>query len=839
MATATNKTLCIKCKKSKTTMKCSGCSKDFCFDHIDEHRNELSEQLGTIEDQFNDFKIGIDEQKADRQKHELMKQINRWERKSIEKIRQVANEVRHELSSRIVIFTTDLDVKLKQLTQKIIQCRKENDFADQEIQDFNEELERLRDILNKPPDFKIKYDTTSFISKIHLNMKTQLSRNTNLNVNAKWIQNGITVAGGNAYGSEMNQLYSPRGLCIDDDQTVYIAEWTNHRIVEWKSGAMTGRVVAGGNGLGNRPDQLNGPTDMIIDRERDNFIICDHGNRRVVRWPRQNGKNGETIISNVGCFGLTMHDDGFLYVADYDRHEVRRYPMGEDQGIVVAGGNGQGNRLDQLNNPTFTFVDRDHSLYVTDYSNHRVMKWMAGAEQGIIVAGGQGQGNSLTQLLNPGGVIVDQSGAVYVADQSNHRVVRWAPGATQGSVVVGGNGSGDQLNQLSFPIGLSFDQEASAARVSTQTPDTECERHSRRQNYDSCLPSNCLLAHTQGLPSKQCLNDIQDYLHPLQHAEPSKPIGAMPLVAYNNPNIFPGSTEKRPREVIELSIAEQNFLEYFGDKILDKIRKEQGIEDVKVKDGKLQLSGNSLTITTIKSYLKQVLHEQNVIIPNSLKKYLQLSAKGCLMKRFLQKYSLGISYLEISTNPSLNTNDIITIKNRANDHDKYEREKQYDSDRDMDQSEDDDDDNRKNDVSNTLSNVANISSNLKHCRLYAQKFIQLTLCNDSKDLLSKAIKELKSYNLYTQLWTLTQDEITYILKQPQPTKPSKNNTKIGNQCFQIKFFLINLIRSTRNSIVEIFVDYKNGFWRVKVRGFKNHVNNAMSKIKNWLNDNIE
>ncbi|CAF4386188.1 unnamed protein product, partial [Rotaria sordida] len=63
----------------------------------------------------------------------------------------------------------------------------------------------------------------------------------------------------------------------------------------------------------------------------------------------------------------------------------------------------------------------------------------------------------------------------------------------------------------------------------------------------------------------------------------------------------------------------------------------------------------------------------------------------------------------------------------------------------MDQSEDDDDDNRKSDVSNTASNAANISSNLKHCRLYAQKFIQLTLCNDSKDLLSKAIKELKSY----------------------------------------------------------------------------------------------
>ncbi|CAF1167466.1 unnamed protein product [Rotaria sordida] len=368
-----------------------------------------------------------------------------------------------------------------------------------------------------------------------------------------------------------------------------------------------------------------------------------------------------------------------------------------------------------------------------------------------------------------------------------------------------------------------------------------------------CRKWTCTKIHpvgrTQLCPNKNHCNDHAcGYLHPPKHAEPSKPIVAMPLVTCNKPNISPGSEKEGPKEVIELSIAEQNFLESFGNKILDKIRNEQDIRNVKVKGGKLQLSGNSLTITNIKSYLKQALHEQNVTITNSLKKYLQSSAKGRLIKRFLQKYSVGISYLEISTNASLTSNDMLTSKNRIHGHDEDEREKQYNNDRDVNQSEDeqeeeegedDDDDDRKSDISNTSSNVTNISSNFKHRRNFAQKFIQVTLCNDSKDLLSKAINELKSYSLYTQLWVLTQDEITYILKQPQSGKPSQNNTKVGNQCFQIKFFLINLIRSTPNSIVEIFVDYKNGFWRVKVRGFKNHVNNAMSKIKNWLNDNIE
>ncbi|CAF5177654.1 unnamed protein product [Rotaria sp. Silwood1] len=86
------------------------------------------------------------------------------------------------------------------------------------------------------------------------------------------------------------------------------------------------------------------------------------------------------------------------------------------------------------------------------------MKWEEDATQGIIVAGGQGEGNSLTQLNHPQGVVVDQLGTVYVTDYWNHRIMRWPKGATQGSVIVGGNGQGAQSNQLYCPIGLSFDR---------------------------------------------------------------------------------------------------------------------------------------------------------------------------------------------------------------------------------------------------------------------------------------------------------------------------------------------------------------------------------------------
>jgi sugar lactone lactonase YvrE len=283
---------------------------------------------------------------------------------------------------------------------------------------------------------------------------------TKIGVNARWTPNGITVAGGNGKGNGLNQFDAPWGIYIDDDdQTIYIADTYNARVVEWKYGSASGQVVAGGNGNGNRADQLYDPRDVIVDKKSDSLIISDMGSGRVVRWPRRNGTTGQTIISDVCCYGLAMDNDGYLYISDYLKHEVRQWRIGDTSGTLVAGGNERGGRHNQLNSPMHIFVDQDHSVFISDENDHRVMKWMKGAKEGIIVAGGQGEGNSLSQLSSPRGVIVDQFGSVYVADSSNNRVMRWCKGDKQGSVVIGENGRGGQPNQFQYPQDLSFDRQ--------------------------------------------------------------------------------------------------------------------------------------------------------------------------------------------------------------------------------------------------------------------------------------------------------------------------------------------------------------------------------------------
>ncbi|CAF1410115.1 unnamed protein product, partial [Rotaria magnacalcarata] len=125
-----------------------------------------------------------------------------------------------------------------------------------------------------------------------------LSLLVNIPANAKWAQNGVTIAGGNEEGGATNQLYCPRGLFVDDDQTVAIADYMNHRIMQLKNGnTMNVQVVAGGKGAGNGLNQLQYPTDVLIDKETDSLIICDYGNQQVVRWSRRSGTTqGEILI---------------------------------------------------------------------------------------------------------------------------------------------------------------------------------------------------------------------------------------------------------------------------------------------------------------------------------------------------------------------------------------------------------------------------------------------------------------------------------------------------------------------------------------------------------------
>ncbi|CAF4417296.1 unnamed protein product, partial [Rotaria magnacalcarata] len=195
--------------------------------------------------------------------------------------------------------------------------------------------------------------------------------------------------------------------------------------------AQNGVTVAGGNGAGGATNQLNWPFVLFVD-DKQTMVIVEYKNHRVMQWKNGDTTNGQVVAGGNG--------------------------QGKGLNQLNAGGNGAGAGLNQLQYPTYLFVDRQQNVYVSEWQNHRVMKWNKCAKEGIVIAGGQGAGSALTQLNGPLGLFVDTLGTLYVVDEFNYRVMRWTQGATQGTVIVGGNGQGAGANQFYNPYGLSFDR---------------------------------------------------------------------------------------------------------------------------------------------------------------------------------------------------------------------------------------------------------------------------------------------------------------------------------------------------------------------------------------------
>jgi len=278
----------------------------------------------------------------------------------------------------------------------------------------------------------------------------------------KWRQNAITVAGGNERGDELNQLSTPTSICINDDddnnQTLYIADQSNDRIMAWNSNARAGRIVLGGNEFNWKIKSSVDLEDIVFDKQSNSLIICDIANKRILRWSLENTTDLEILISNISCRDLALDKHGYLYIVGNRDNQIKRWKNGISIETVISNGYFELNQTRVNSTPNYITLGNDGSVYTSDYVNHVVLKWTQNSSQGTIVAGGHGRGNQLMQLHEPMGITVDEFDNIYIADFRNHRIVYWMKEAKEGRVIAGGNGDGMEMNQFTYPTDLLFDK---------------------------------------------------------------------------------------------------------------------------------------------------------------------------------------------------------------------------------------------------------------------------------------------------------------------------------------------------------------------------------------------
>jgi sugar lactone lactonase YvrE len=144
------------------------------------------------------------------------------------------------------------------------------------------------------------------------------------------------VAGTGAPGSNNTQLCLPEGIFVNQNGTIYIADYNNNRIMKWYSGATSGIMVAGDGISGASSTQLNAPSQIIVDTN-DYIYISETGNSRITRWP-PNSTYGECIAACTGRSGtastqlnspysLAFDSNGSLYVSDTFNHRIQKFQI--------------------------------------------------------------------------------------------------------------------------------------------------------------------------------------------------------------------------------------------------------------------------------------------------------------------------------------------------------------------------------------------------------------------------------------------------------------------------------------------------------------------------------
>jgi len=121
------------------------------------------------------------------------------------------------------------------------------------------------------------------------------------------------------------RLSRPSGIEIDDEQTLWIADSCNHRIVRL---TLEGEPLAVFGGFGRAPGRMRYPYDLAITPEGD-VLVCEYEGNRL-QWfstsgeaLRVWGEAGRRVGTLHAPWGVACAGDGRIFVVDSENYRVQ------------------------------------------------------------------------------------------------------------------------------------------------------------------------------------------------------------------------------------------------------------------------------------------------------------------------------------------------------------------------------------------------------------------------------------------------------------------------------------------------------------------------------------
>jgi len=165
-----------------------------------------------------------------------------------------------------------------------------------------------------PTDVAVDAQGFIYVSEYHLNDRV-----------TKWSPDLRFVHAIGDQPVDGKRLSRPAGLAIDDEQTLWVADACNHRLVRF---TLAGALLSSFGRLGSNPGEMKYPYDVSVSPDG-SLVVCEYGENRL-QWFT---KDGRSLRTWGGCgrrpgelfspWGVAYGPGGLVYVVDSLNNRVQ------------------------------------------------------------------------------------------------------------------------------------------------------------------------------------------------------------------------------------------------------------------------------------------------------------------------------------------------------------------------------------------------------------------------------------------------------------------------------------------------------------------------------------
>ena len=267
-----------------------------------------------------------------------------------------------------------------------------------------------------------------------------------------------------SFGTGDGEFNRPRGIAVDSDGNVYVADSGNHRIQKFTS---TGIFLDKWGGE-DQEGQFRIPLHIAVDSNNDIYVTdklllspfpirgCIRKFTRtgdpIKQWGEQGIGNGEFLQP----LGIAVESNGVILVIDSRNFRIQK-STNDGQFIRKWGRYEPGDdRNWHLGSPAGIAVDSNDDNYVTDAhidAQHFLVKKFDRSGNFIRQWGLQGIGDG--EFNFPEGIATFSGNSLLVVDSQNHRVQEFS---RDGVFITKWGLQGTQESQFNFPTGVAINK---------------------------------------------------------------------------------------------------------------------------------------------------------------------------------------------------------------------------------------------------------------------------------------------------------------------------------------------------------------------------------------------